>query len=60
MAGPKEDTYIVYDLDTLEIKKTFRWFGREIQDYLEAGNGKLGWINRTHPTHKAILQKLKK
>lgn len=50
----KEDFYIVYNVQTLEVLKTFKFFNKELSQLIDSPD--LDWINRTHP--KSIVSQL--
>lgn len=49
--------YIVYNINTLIIKETFDWMGRDILTLLRSDN-ELKLLNNTHPKSKAILSQI--
>lgn len=51
------DTYIIYNPSTLQVVRTYKYFGDWI-DTLPTDHPGCTWINRTHPKNKALLPTL--
>ena len=54
----KTDIYIIYNVSTNKVIKTFNWFG-QADDFIKHSDGKLACLNRTHPINKDKLKDLK-
>ncbi len=54
----KEDMYIVYNLKTKVVVRTFQYFGMAIARFITQEKNLVHWLNRTHPAQKELFESL--